>query len=69
MAYMTKLLTPGHEKTLHLRARFLLVAGTGEISNLVLLKDLAEVVDFIDEHANEFCEITCMNKHVVSIQV
>jgi len=56
-------------KSPDLRSRLSLVDYTFEISNLELLKDLAEVLDFIDEHANEFCEIPCMNKHMVSIQV
>jgi hypothetical protein len=36
------------KKALRIRARLFLVAGVSEISNLKLLKDLAEVVDFIE---------------------
>jgi hypothetical protein len=42
-----------------------LVAGVGEISNFDLVRDLIEVVDFIDEYVNESYEITNRKKHVV----
>jgi len=45
--------------------RGLFVAGAGDISNLDLMKDLAEVIGFIDEHETEFCEIASRNKHSV----
>jgi len=37
-----------HKKTLHFRARFLLVDYTFEISNLDLVKDIAEVVEYLN---------------------
>lgn len=37
------------KKALRGCARLLLVAGTDEISNLDLVKDLAEVVDFVED--------------------
>ena len=49
-------LTSRNKKTLHftygelassVRARFLLVAGTGELSNFELMNGLAEIVDFV----------------------
>jgi hypothetical protein len=46
MAYMSKLLTPGHEKTRStLCSGFLVVDKVIEISYLDFLKDLAEIVD------------------------
>jgi len=37
------------KKALRGCTRLSLVAGTGEISNLKILKDLAEVVDFVED--------------------
>jgi len=45
--------------------RFLVVDKVIEISNLDLLKDLGEVIGFIDVHETESCEITYRNKNVV----